>query len=166
MSKYFYSKNGEVNGPFTLEELKGHAIQGNTQILQHGQTDWIAAGKIPELQDAFEFQPITDAPTLDEGLRPSRAGNTQKDLAVVIGLAIWLGINLFNWVVRLAMPNWYNTPARYLTTLTGLFFVLVPILFAYSVRTEKYRVPAYIIAGIIALRIIWGNIQSLIHYIN
>jgi hypothetical protein len=55
-TKYFYAKNNEPVGPFTLEELLEKDINSKTQIWTKGMEQWAMLESIPELYKALHLK--------------------------------------------------------------------------------------------------------------
>ncbi|MFV0522147.1 MAG: CD225/dispanin family protein [Mangrovibacterium sp.] len=51
---FFYTKNGENFGPFSLEQLKVEQITTETRVWYAGLSDWIPAGEVEELNVLFQ----------------------------------------------------------------------------------------------------------------
>ena len=57
MKKYFYAKNDNKYGPFSLEELKNEDITKDTLIWFEGLEDWAPAKDIDEMRPFLELMP-------------------------------------------------------------------------------------------------------------
>ena len=64
-ANWFFARFGQQHGPMTLDDLRGQAAAGAFQredlVWREGMADWLAAGQVPEVADAFVATP-TDAP--------------------------------------------------------------------------------------------------------
>jgi hypothetical protein len=50
MAQYYYTDGKERYGPFSLEELSGRKISGDTLVWKEGMADWMPARQVDELQ--------------------------------------------------------------------------------------------------------------------
>ncbi len=57
MSKYYYAKDNERFGPYSLDELTNKEITKETLIWYKGLPEWITASEVDELQTLFEDVP-------------------------------------------------------------------------------------------------------------
>ncbi|MDQ3017398.1 MAG: DUF4339 domain-containing protein, partial [Bacteroidota bacterium] len=67
MSQYYYTDGKERFGPFSLDDLRGKNLTGETLVWREGLTDWIPAKTISDLNPLFmpvedAFQPVPTAP--------------------------------------------------------------------------------------------------------
>jgi len=66
MQKFHYTDGTNTFGPFSVEELKGKGITGDTYVWAEGLPNWVAARQIPEL-----------ASVINEATQPYYTGTTQ-----------------------------------------------------------------------------------------
>ena len=52
---YYYSENGEVVGPFTVQELAGK-ITPDSLVVSENATKWVKASDVPEISDILFVQ--------------------------------------------------------------------------------------------------------------
>ena len=57
MKTYYYEKNGEQIGPFTLDEIKTKRLKKSTLVWKEGLSDWVVSSKLPELKDVLLPEP-------------------------------------------------------------------------------------------------------------
>lgn len=57
MKYFFYSKNEQQFGPFTLDEIKGKGIKRNTLVWTEGLKHWVIADEINELREVLISEP-------------------------------------------------------------------------------------------------------------
>lgn len=48
--KYYVARNGQPEGPFTLEELAQQGIRPDTLVYNESMPNWTPAGNVPEIQ--------------------------------------------------------------------------------------------------------------------
>ena len=71
-TKFYFVKNGQQTGPFTLEELKLKQIQRNTLVWTEGLENWTKAENIPLLKDLLRGTPppVPDSETKFSSQQP------------------------------------------------------------------------------------------------
>ncbi len=66
MSQFYYTDGKERFGPFSLEDLRGKNLTGETLIWREGLTDWVPAKTVSDLNPLFEpvdlFPPVSSVP--------------------------------------------------------------------------------------------------------
>jgi len=60
ISLYYYSENGEVVGPFTVQELAGK-ITPDSMVVSENATKWVKASDVPEISDILFVQQPEEA---------------------------------------------------------------------------------------------------------
>ena len=60
ISLYYYSENGEVVGPFTVQELAGK-ITPDSMVVSENATKWVKASDVPEISDILFVQQLEEA---------------------------------------------------------------------------------------------------------
>lgn len=60
ISLYYYSENGEVVGPFTVQELAGK-ITPDSMVVSENATKWVKASDVPEISDMLFVQQPDEA---------------------------------------------------------------------------------------------------------
>jgi hypothetical protein len=60
ISLYYYSENGEVIGPFTVQELAGK-ITPDSMVVSENATKWVKASDVPEISDILFVQQPEEA---------------------------------------------------------------------------------------------------------
>ena len=105
MKTYFYT-DGKTNfGPFTIEELRGKNITGDTLVWTPELTEWKKAGTIPELEAVL----ISTPPQMQQSKMPSRRF---FDILLLISLIVWV----FNYSISI------NRYICMYTCYSGLFY--------------------------------------------
>ncbi len=54
---YWIIVNGQQQGPFSIEALKGMAITPSTQVWTEGMPNWVSANTVPELASVISTTP-------------------------------------------------------------------------------------------------------------
>ena len=57
MPKYYYIKDGEKIGPFSLKELKDKDIKKSTLVWKEGLDNWLKARKLEEVNELITTDP-------------------------------------------------------------------------------------------------------------
>jgi tetratricopeptide (TPR) repeat protein len=71
MKHYYYAKNEQRLGPFTIDELKTNRLKKSTLVWTEGMQDWTSANDIEELKDILISEPpplpkkTTATPTIE-----------------------------------------------------------------------------------------------------
>lgn len=107
MERYFYAKNGEQVGPFSLQELKEEGITPRTKIWYFGLESWTEAELLPELKGFFRTSehmppPIPSDPNiLDSGLMEECPKNWRIQSVIAVFFASFIGMAAlyFSWKV-------------------------------------------------------------------
>jgi hypothetical protein len=68
MKKYYYLKDKESNGPFSLEEFQAKNITSETFVWVTGMEDWQRLKDVPEIYDKIKTKNIPPPPPISEEL--------------------------------------------------------------------------------------------------
>lgn len=164
MKKYFYSDGTSNFGPFTIEELKEKGIKRETSVWFHELGEWKKAETVQELNELFALipPPIQQQSTYSQQpIRQTSANNT-IDIFVFLSIAYWFAVSLANFVITKVVDNWYNTPAKYFQIGTNIIFAVIPIVFALSVRNKTLKIIAIILSALLAIYVLYSNIDWLV----
>ena len=92
MKKYFYIRNGQKQGPFSLEEMRTQCITPETMVWFAGLEEWTAARNVAELvpflvaEPVSVCQPVNEAPSIEKPeklVRPPRTWLAESILATL-----------------------------------------------------------------------------------
>ncbi|WP_297719558.1 CD225/dispanin family protein [uncultured Porphyromonas sp.] len=85
---YYYSLNGQQQGPVTLAELKGKGITRESLIWTEGMAQWQQAQTLPELSELFTYGPQT--PPTQTQIPQAYPTNATTETTVVTRPKTWL----------------------------------------------------------------------------
>ena len=83
MKKYFYIRNGQKQGPFTLEQMRLQNITPETMVWYPGLEEWTAARHIVELSPVL----VVEAVTVEQ---PVYKATVEKPEKLVVPPRTWL----------------------------------------------------------------------------
>lgn len=93
MRKYYYKKQGESYGPFTLNQLYQERISWDTMIRFEGMLEWQPAKNIRELTPVIKAQlPFRS---------PAPKNTDLRDSLVVIGVILYFAYSFGAFIVEL-----------------------------------------------------------------
>ena len=168
MKKYFYNDGKDQFGPFSLEELKEKEITRETMVWFPELGGWEKAGTIPELQNLFTL----DAPPLQrqnnrlQAPIPKENKNSTIDIFVFLSIVYWFSVTIANFTIQKLVDNWYDTPAKFFQIFTNLVFAVIPIIFAISIKNKALKIIAIILGALLAINILYTNLEWLIRELN
>jgi hypothetical protein len=163
MKQFFYSDGTNTFGPFSIEELKGKGITGETMIWYEGMNGWTRAGEVPELKDIFIMLPPLIQKERKETSLVSNQGVVKSgmDIFIFLSISYWVFSELVMFILRILVHNWFQTPVRYIQTGFNLIFAVIPIVFALSIKDKTLRIIALILGIMLSLYILISNIYYL-----
>lgn len=85
---YYYSLNGQQQGPVTLAELKGKGITRESLVWTEGMAQWQQAQTLPELSELFTYGPQT--PPTQTQIPQAYPTNATTETTVVTRSKTWL----------------------------------------------------------------------------
>lgn len=62
---WYIGKNGQQQGPFSIDELMQKDLHGDSLVWKAGMADWLAAEKVPEIIDAFNLAKMKNEIEID-----------------------------------------------------------------------------------------------------
>lgn len=103
--KYWMIKDGNSEGPFSLEELTAHGLAAETKVWRQGLSQWTEARHVPEFAQIFGVKVEERRRTADDAVRHCP---THLRAAVVTTVIIALSFfNLFAPLSLLGSPFFY-----------------------------------------------------------
>ncbi len=72
---YWIIVNGQQQGPFSVDELRGMSITPSTQVWAEGMPNWVSAGTVPELASVISSQFSTPPPSYSTPQSQPRYGS-------------------------------------------------------------------------------------------
>lgn len=84
------------------------------------------------------------------------------DVLVVIAVIFWFLTATGMFTLRDLVPNWYETPLRFLQTGTDLIIGLIPVLLALTIRNKNLKVIALIFGIFLSIFLIYRNLYWLL----
>lgn len=158
MKTYFYTDGKTNYGPFTIEELKGKNLTGETFVWTDTFPEWKKLKEVPELKDV----PGVFPPTFRNEENSSRR---IIDVLLLCALAYWL----FDALILRLLPLICDTLGLdymqyypYSQLVFGTIFAAVPVIVGYSVQNRLLKSIALVIGMIIAIISIAGGIAVFI----
>ena len=92
MAKYYVMINGQQEGPYSPEELRGKGVTSNTKVWAEGFPNWLDASQVDELKNVVLQIPPIDSVAQDGGdIGIFDAGPSGKSRGVAGLLAILIG---------------------------------------------------------------------------
>ncbi len=142
MNYYYYEKDGEQLGPFSIEELKLNRINKNTLVWTEGMDEWAKAKTLIELKDILISLPPKLPKKQDVTTKPVRKHlNLEASFAGALLLFLGFGylvlipeknlglISILFFLLRIFSVIWVVQIAKILNrnkVLWGLFAFILP----------------------------------------
>lgn len=146
MKQYYYLKGIEKHGPFAIEELNQEKITQNTMIWFKGIEEWRPAKDFSELKILFPFK------------KTYHASSTRLDVIILVALVLWLCSILFSIIAPKVLPNWYETPIKYIQFILSLNFCVIPFILVNGMKDMSIKIVGYLLAGLISLYLLYSNL--------
>lgn len=116
---YYINKEGEQQGPFSLEELAEANITNETLVWKKGEKSWVKAYELEDLNEHFEtIPPPVPKQKTEKELKEDKLEKQLKRISDKIGTfftilcAIFLvtaGISVWNWRIDVVKYNYHKT---------------------------------------------------------
>jgi len=170
MKYYYYVKEEQQFGPFTLEEIQAQKIKKSTLIWADGMEDWAAAETVEELKDFLVSAP----PPIPKKTQPEIKEEAKKSTKYVLSYKKETNASLVGWIlfsipiivalIRLAaIENNFNNIESFaficVGTTIGWLFLLIPTFISIALFWGS-DISAEIVFGIISGSLILRYIIS------
>ena len=96
-------------------------------------------------------------PTPGPNGQPAGKSEDPVDILIIIAISIWFLSAIGMYIIQKLVPNWYETPIRYLRLILNLFISLVPIMMALTVKDKDLKIVALIIGICITIFLFYSN---------
>jgi len=117
MKYYYYVKNEQRLGPFTLEEIQAQKIKKSTLIWADGMENWEVAETIEELKDFLVSEPPPIPKKQQPESKKKTKDNTKYDLtykretkAIIVGWLLWIVPPVVLTIIMMSMENFQFGP--------------------------------------------------------
>ena len=96
--KYWMIKDGNSEGPFSLEELTAHGLAAETKVWRQGLPQWTEARLVPEFAQIFGVKVVEEHRAADDAVR-----HCPTHLRAAVVTTVIIALSFFNVFAPLSL---------------------------------------------------------------
>ena len=99
--KYWMIKDGNSEGPFSLEELTAHGLAAETKVWRQGLPQWTEARLVPEFAQIFGVKVVEEHRAADDAVR-----HCPTHLRAAVVTTVIIALSFFNVFAPLSLLSY------------------------------------------------------------